>query len=179
MFDKPEIKKRKNEYMKEYNSRPEVRKRKTEYMKEYRSRPENKERLRQQALGYSRKRDVTIAGKLRRVKERSKKINVEFNLTKEYLESIYPTDGMCPLLNIALNWHSPSKHDSTPSLDRIDNNKGYIKGNVQWVSWRANLLKNDATPEELLMLAQNYKKIYNQKLYGDSLFDPEATKALK
>ena len=152
---------------------------KREYMRSYRSKPENKERLRQQALSYSRKRDVTIAGKLRRVKERSKKINVEFNLTKEYLESIYPTDGMCPLLNIALNWHSPPRHDSTPSLDRIDNSKGYIKGNVQWVSWRANRCKNDATPDELLMLAQNYKKIYNQKLYGDSLFDPEATKALK
>ena len=152
---------------------------KREYMRSYRSKPENKERLRQQALGYSRKRDVTIVGKLRRVKERSKKINFEFNLTKEYLESIYPTDGMCPLLNIALNWHSPPRHDSTPSLDRIDNSKGYIKGNVQWVSWRANRCKNNVTPEELLMLAQNYKKIYNQKLYGDSLFDPEATEALR
>jgi hypothetical protein len=169
----------KKEYMKEYRLRPEVKKRNNEYMKEYRLRPENKERLRQQAISYSRKRDTTIAGKLRRVKTRSKKINVEFNLTKEYLESIYPTDGMCPLLNIALNWHSPPKHDSTPSLDRIDNSKGYIKGNVQWVSWRANRCKNDATPDELLMLAQNYKKIYNQKLYGDSLFNPEATKALK
>ena len=159
MFDKKEYKK---EYMREYRSTPEYKKYNREYMRAYRSKPENKERLRQQQIGYNRKRDLTIAGKLRRVKERSKKINVEFNLTKEYLESIYPTDGMCPLLNIALNWHSPSKHDSTPSLDRIDNNKGYIKGNVQWVSWRANLLKNNATPEELLMLAQNYKKIYDK-----------------
>jgi hypothetical protein len=140
----------------------DIKKYKREYMRAYRSKPENKERLRQQQIGYSSKRDTTIAGKLHRVKTRSKKINVEFNLTKEYLESIYPTDGMCPLLNIALNWHSPSRHDSTPSIDRIDNNKGYIKGNVQWVSWRANLLKNDATLEELLMLAQNYKKIYDK-----------------
>ena len=86
---------------------------------------------------------------------------------------------MCPLLNIPIDWKSPYKHPSTPSLDRIDSSKGYIKGNVQWVSFRANTIKNDATPEELLILAQNYKKIYNQKLYGDSLFDPEATKALK
>ena len=177
MFDKKEYMR---EYMKEYYSRPEVKKRKNEYMreymKEYSSRPENRERKRQRDRLHNR---TTIAGKLRRIKSRSKEINVEFNLTKEYLESIYPTDGMCPLLNIALNWHSPPKHDSTPSLDRIDNSEGYIKGNVQWVSWRANRCKNDATPDELLMLAQNYKKIYNQKLYGDSLFDPEATKALK
>ena len=98
---------------------------------------------------------------------------------KEYLESIFPKNNMCPLLNIPMDWNSPYKHPTTPSLDRIDSSKGYIKGNVQWVSWRANQLMSDATPDELFMLAQNYKKIYNQKLYGDSLFDPEATEALK
>ena len=158
MFDK-------KEWWKEYYSRPEVKKLKKEYMKEYikeyRSSPENIERIRQRDRLSNR---TTIAGKLRKIKSRSKKINVEFNLTKEYLENIYPTDGMCPLLNIALNWHSPPRHASTPSLDRIDSSKGYIKGNVQWVSWRANQLKNNATPEELLMLAQNYKKIYDEAI---------------
>ena len=133
-------------------------------MRRYRSIPENKERLRQQALGYSRKRDVTFSGRIRNIRARSKIKNLEFNLTEEYLESIYPSDGICPLLNIALNWHSPPKHDSTPSLDRIDNNKGYIKGNVHWVSWRANRLMSNMQPDEILMLAQNYKKIYDQTL---------------
>lgn len=140
----------------------DIKKYKREYMRAYRSKPENKERLRQQQIGYNRKRDATIGGRLYKTKARSEKINVEFNLTEEYLESIYPTDGICPLLNIALDWASPPYHDSTPSIDRIDNNKGYIKGNVQWVSWRANVLKNNTTPEELLMLAQNYKKIYDK-----------------
>ena len=161
----------KKEWAKEYYSRPEVK----EHRKEYYSRPEVKERRKKYRKTWKR----TCAGRLEFAKTRSKKKNLEFNLTKEYLESIFPKNNMCPLLNIPIDWKSPYKHPSTPSLDRIDSSKGYIKGNVQWVSFRANTIKNDATPEELLILAQNYKKIYNQKLYGDSLFDPEATKALK
>ena len=28
-----------------------------------------------------------------------------------------------------------------PSLDRIDSRQGYVTGNVQWVCWAANLMK--------------------------------------
>lgn len=123
-------------------------------MKEYNSKEENK--LKKQ------KRYANLHFRYVDIKGRSRKNNIEFNLTEEYLESIYPADGICPLLNIALDWDSPPRHDSTPSLDRIDNNKGYIKGNVQWVSWRANRLMSNMQPDEILMLAQNYKKIYDK-----------------
>jgi hypothetical protein len=39
--------------------------------------------------------------------------------------------------------------DNSPSLDRIDTSKGYVKGNVWVISWRANKLKSDATLAEL------------------------------
>ena len=155
----------KKEYMKEYNQRPEVK----EHKKEYRSRPEVKEReneydQRPEVKERRKKWRASIPGRISLAKSRSRINNLEFSLTAEYLESIYPEDSMCPLLNIQLNWDSDSKHPSTPSLDRIDNSKGYIKGNVQWVSWRANNRMRDATPEELLILAQNYKKIYSDAL---------------
>jgi hypothetical protein len=38
-------------------------------------------------------------------------------------------------------------------LDRIDNNEGYVKGNVAVISFRANTLKNNATAEELRAIA--------------------------
>ena len=123
-------------------------------VKEYNSKEENK--LKKQ------KSQANLHFRYVDIKGRSRKNNIEFNLTEEYLESIYPADGICPLLNIALDWDSPPRHDSTPSLDRIDNNKGYIKGNVQWVSWRANRLMSNMQPDEILMLAQNYKKIYDK-----------------
>ena len=142
--------------MEEYRSRPEVIERTKEQSTEYNQRPEVKERMK--------KWRASIPGRISVAKSRSRINNLEFNLTAEYLESIYPEDGMCPLLNIKFNWDSGRRHPSTPSLDRIDNNKGYIKGNIQWVSWRANDLMKDATPEELLMLAQNYKNIYDDAL---------------
>jgi hypothetical protein len=43
---------------------------------------------------------------------------------------------------------------NSPALDRIDNNKGYVKGNVMVVSHRANMMKVDASPEELIKFAE-------------------------
>lgn len=40
--------------------------------------------------------------------------------------------------------------DATASLDRIDSSKGYIKGNIQWVHKRVNIMKNDMNEKEFL-----------------------------
>jgi hypothetical protein len=48
----------------------------------------------------------------------------------------------------------PRLNYTAPSLDRIDNTKGYVKGNVVVISVRANALKSDATPDELRALAR-------------------------
>jgi hypothetical protein len=56
---------------------------------------------------------------------------------------------VCPLLGIRLVALGGKRTDATPSLDRIDPIKGYVKGNVWVISWRANRLKNDATFQEL------------------------------
>ena len=51
-----------------------------------------------------------------------------------------------------------NKSDNSYSLDRIDSNKGYIKGNVWIISNRANTIKNNASLEELELLMSNLKK---------------------
>ena len=44
--------------------------------------------------------------------------------------------------------------ENSPSLDRIDPGKGYVKGNVQVISMQANRMKNDGSIEELLLLSK-------------------------
>ena len=65
----------------------------------------------------------------------------------------------CPLLGIELSYDkytNNSAPDNYASLDKIDPNKGYVVGNVQIVSFRANTLKNSATLDELKLIVKNW-----------------------
>ena len=64
----------------------------------------------------------------------------------------------CPVLGIPLIRGDGFRKDNSPSLDRIVPGLGYIKGNVVVISYRANRIKNDATLEELQLVASFYKK---------------------
>ena len=59
-------------------------------------------------------------------------------------------------INLKKGYKRPSK--SSPALDRIEPNKGYIKDNVVWISYRANTIKNNLTLEEMKLLLKNWKK---------------------
>jgi hypothetical protein len=58
---------------------------------------------------------------------------------------------------------SMAARDSRASLDRIDNTKGYVPGNVVVVSYRANRIKSDATAQELLRIARFYAQLATNK----------------
>ena len=49
-----------------------------------------------------------------------------------------------------------------PSIDRIDNTRGYVKDNIIIVSRRANILKKDATINELIKLANYYEHLCHE-----------------
>lgn len=61
----------------------------------------------------------------------------------------------CPVFGYPLDYNGTGQYrsDKSPSLDRIDSSKGYTLDNIQILSWRANRIKNDSTPEELMKLA--------------------------
>lgn len=55
--------------------------------------------------------------------------------------------GFCPVLGVPLV-------DGNTSIDRIDPSKGYVPGNLQIISSKANRMKNNATVEELRRFAE-------------------------
>lgn len=85
----------------------------------------------------------------------------EFDLSPEDLN--YPE--YCPALGIKLNYDPKPKGSkagpvkNSPSVDRIDSSKGYIKGNVVVVSQLANSIKSSATPEQIMQVALFYRDL--------------------
>ena len=63
---------------------------------------------------------------------------------------------VCPVLGLPLSQGIGKLCDTSPTLDRIVNSRGYVPGNVAVVSWRANAIKKDATVAELRKLVKFY-----------------------
>jgi hypothetical protein len=83
--------------------------------------------------------------------------SLEFNIDNEYVRSLVVTH--CPILNIPLEWSCQRGNGcltmaGSPSLDRIDPTKGYVRGNIWIISHKANRIKSDATHEELKLVVK-------------------------
>lgn len=77
----------------------------------------------------------------------ARKRAASFNLPFDIEPSDIVVPSTCPVLGIPI---APGgARDNTPSLDRIRPERGYVKGNVRVISFRANRIKSDATAEEL------------------------------
>ena len=70
----------------------------------------------------------------------------------------------CPILGISLERGIYKACDHSPSLDKINPALGYIPGNVRVLSQRANLLKSNATVEELRLVYEDALRLQNSEL---------------
>ena len=55
----------------------------------------------------------------------------------------------CPVLGCVLKRNRGKLSKDSPSLDRVDNSKGYVPGNVRVISFWANTLKDNMTLEQI------------------------------
>lgn len=115
---------------------------------------ENKELCSPRYHRYKNKDDHRLYLMLKSRRDDARRKGLPFDITIEDIE--IPT--ICPVLNIPI-FFSDKRTNNTPSIDRIDNSKGYTKDNIVVCSWRANLLKKDATLLELSQLAHFYTNI--------------------
>lgn len=80
-----------------------------------------------------------------------------FSITKDDLQ--YPE--FCPLLGTKLKYVTDERINANgASIDRIDNSKGYVPGNVWIISSLANTMKSKATKEQLITFAENILKYF-------------------
>lgn len=95
---------------------------------------------------------------LRSAKHRAKKHGIPFDLEKSDIE----IPELCPVFGIPLvcNAGSGSAKQNSPSLDKITPELGYVKGNIQVISNLANVMKHDASPEQLVLFAEWVLKTY-------------------
>lgn len=83
-------------------------------------------------------------------KHQCKKAGIIYDLDEEYLKSIFTEN--CPVYQTPFVLFD-KRHPNSPALDRINPKKGYVKGNVAYISSRANRIKYDADPKELRLIA--------------------------
>ena len=93
-------------------------------------------------------------------KKRAEIKGLEFSLTRE--DIMIP--DICPILNIPIIIDAgKGRTGNGPSIDRLDNKKGYTKNNILIVSDRANTLKSDSTQKERESIYAYYKKLYEER----------------
>lgn len=88
---------------------------------------------------------------IQNARRRAKEQGVPCTITKD--DIIIPET--CPLLGITLDHTKDGRHNGSPSLDKIVPALGYVPGNIRVISWLANAVKRDLTPEQLLTFARN------------------------
>lgn len=124
--------------------------RSNEYHKERRLKdPEHYKKIDKRKYEKSKEKRISYEQKKRRenpenymfiqVKSRAKRLGIPFEL--DVGDIIIPE--VCPILGIPLFIGDNKLCANSPSLDRVDNSLGYIKGNVCVISFKANRYKSD------------------------------------
>lgn len=89
------------------------------------------------------------------IKTGAKKRGIEFSIE---LNDIPELTELCPILKVPMVINTKY----APSIDRIENDKGYIPGNIQIISRFANAMKSSATKDELLMFSNFWIEYFSK-----------------
>ena len=95
---------------------------------------------------------------LKDAKKRAEKKGVAFRLTRVYIESIIP--DKCPVFGTPFTFmgNGAIKPES-PALDRIIPSRGYIEGNIQIISVKANNIKSAYNSKDIFKVAEWLHKL--------------------
>lgn len=109
---------------------------------------------------------------LRNIQNRTKIVEVTLDDLKEQWDN---QKGICPFTKLQLEISSYSRIKKNPifsaSLDRIDNKKGYVKGNIRWISRAINWMKNEMDDTMVNELIDILKKIPQGQNDGQNVLE--------
>jgi hypothetical protein len=94
-------------------------------------------------------------------RQRAKAAGVPCTITLADIRAAWPADGRCPALGIelAVTAGRSGGRDSSPSLDRIRPDLGYVPGNIAVVSQLANAIKTSATAPQILAVGRWLERV--------------------
>lgn len=92
-------------------------------------------------------------------KYRARKAEIPFDLTEASVPEIPDSCNCCG------NVFGPDPL-SRPTLDKVVPSKGYIVGNVAWICWRCNRLKDNSTLDDLRNLVSYVERFTDAVLYA-------------
>jgi hypothetical protein len=96
-----------------------------------------------------------------------KKLQFEFSITIEYAWELFlKQNKKCALSGEPLTMCGKidGKYVGNSSLNRIDFNKGYTKGNVQWIDKKLQLIKRNLPDPEFIAICQKVSAYQIEKL---------------
>jgi hypothetical protein len=99
--------------------------------------------------------DIEVAKKLVNIHSSAQSRNLEFDLSFEYVKKLLEYNT-CFYTNVQFTEDGPNAR----SFDRVDNDKGYVIGNVVACTTDINGKKNNLTIDEIICL---YKKLGHLK----------------
>lgn len=96
---------------------------------------------------------------LKCVRQHSKKRGHTYDIDLDYLKNLWEIQqGICPFtkqkLELRTHTSTSTANPYSASLDRIDNTKGYIKGNVRFVALIFNYARNTFTDSDVIKFCQ-------------------------
>ena len=115
-----------------------------------------------QHSGHSRDGYTGLRALLRRIKNKYHNYDVDL----DYLKEVWDNQNTCIYSGVKLQlpkWKGINNPLYTASIDRIDSEKGYVKGNIQFISITSNHSKNSMSHEQMLefckLIVENKKPI--------------------
>lgn len=104
--------------------------------------------------------------KAMRIRNKLRRDGLPPDITHQDILDAIPADNICPALGVKLAFGTTlARKWDGPSVDKIDPRKGYVRGNLCVISYRANAIKQDCTdPNDLRRIADYMEKALARSL---------------